>query len=185
MDASQVVTCKALSLACWRTTGEASSIGVPLRFLSTKKITSIMQTLIIILIVVLIAQTIYSIYLNFVDHTKERQAAAMVEQVKNAYADYSNEKVRLQKIIDNRDDNIRELIVQRNAIYAECEKLKNALAWRPSTEQIKSVYAASGICDQMHEPTDAKNLMSLWESLKLVDQCYRIDLSAKAESKDV
>ena len=32
MDASQVVTCKALSLACWRTTGEASSIGVPLRF---------------------------------------------------------------------------------------------------------------------------------------------------------
>ena len=75
-----------------------------------------MQTLIIILIVVLIAQTIYSIYLNFVDHTKERQAAAMVEQVKNAYADYSNEKVRLQKIIDNRDDNIRELIAQRNAI---------------------------------------------------------------------
>ena len=32
------VTCKALSLAYWRTTGEASSIGVPLRFLSTKKI---------------------------------------------------------------------------------------------------------------------------------------------------
>ena len=144
-----------------------------------------MQTLIIILIVVLIAQTIYSIYLNFVDHTKERQAAAMVEQVKNAYADYSNEKVRLQKIIDNRDDNIRELIAQRNAIYAECEKLKNALAWRPSTEQIKSVYAAAGICDQMHEPTDAKNLMSLWESLKLVDQCYRIDLSAKAKNEGV
>lgn len=32
------VTCKALSLACWRINGEASSIGVPLRFLSTKKI---------------------------------------------------------------------------------------------------------------------------------------------------
>ena len=88
----------------------------------------------------------------------------MVEQVKNAYADYCNEKTRLQKIIDNRDGNIRELIAQRNAIYAECEKLKNALpAWRPSNEQIKSVYAAAGICDQMHEPTDQKNLMSLWE----------------------
>ena len=37
MDASQAVTCKALSLAYWRTTGEASSIGVPFRFLSTKK----------------------------------------------------------------------------------------------------------------------------------------------------
>lgn len=139
-----------------------------------------MQTLIIILIVVLIAQTIYGIYLNFVDHTKERQATALVEQVKNAHADYCNEKMRLQKVIDNRNEVIRNLITQRDAIYTECEKLKNALAWRPSTEQIKSVYAASGICDQLHEPTDAKNLMSLWESLKLVDQCYRIDLSAKS-----
>ena len=32
MDASSVVTCKAPSLAYWRTTGEASYIGVPLRF---------------------------------------------------------------------------------------------------------------------------------------------------------
>jgi hypothetical protein len=43
MDASQVVTCKALSLAYWRITGEASSIGVPLRFLSTKKIKGTMK----------------------------------------------------------------------------------------------------------------------------------------------
>ena len=43
MDASQVVTCKALSLAYWRITGEASSIGVPLRFLSTKKIKGTME----------------------------------------------------------------------------------------------------------------------------------------------
>ena len=144
-----------------------------------------MQTLVIVLIVVLIAQTIYSIYVNFVDHTREKQTAIFTEQMKNAHADYTNEKVRLQKIIDNRDDNIRELIVQRNAIYAECEKLKNALAWRPSTDQIKSVYASAGVMEQMHEPTDAKNLMSLWESLKLVDQCYRIDLSAKAENEGV
>ena len=144
-----------------------------------------MEVLVIILIVVLIAQTIYSIYVNFVDHTREKQTAIFTEQMKNAHADYTNEKVRLQKIIDNRDDNIRELIVQRNAIYAECEKLKNALAWRPSTDQIKSVYASAGVMEQMHEPTDAKNLMSLWESLKLVDQCYRIDLSAKAENEGV
>ena len=43
MDASQVVTCKALSLAYWRITGEASSIGVPLRFLSMKKIKGTMK----------------------------------------------------------------------------------------------------------------------------------------------
>ena len=143
-----------------------------------------MEVLVIILIVVLIAQTIYSIYVNFVDHTREKQAAIFTEQMKNAHADYTNEKVRLQKIIDNRDDNIRELIVQRNAIYAECEKLKNALAWRPSTDQIKSVYASAGVMEQMHEPTDAKNLMSLWESLKLVDQCYRIDLRTETTKED-
>ena len=143
-----------------------------------------MEVLVIILIVVLIAQTIYGIYLNFVDHTKERQAAALVEQVKNAHADYCNEKMRLQKIIDNRNEDIRELTAQRNAIYAECEKLKNALAWRPSTDQIKSVYASAGVMEQMNEHTDAKNLMSLWENLKLVDQCYRIDLSVKEESKN-
>ena len=143
-----------------------------------------MEVLVIILIVVLIAQTIYSIYVNFVDHTREKQTAIFTEQMKNAYADYANEKVRLQKIIDNRDDNIRELIVQRNAIYAECEKLKNALAWRPSTDQIKSVYASAGVMEQMHEPTDAKNLMSLWESLKLVDQCYRIDLRSETTKED-
>ena len=143
-----------------------------------------MEVLVIILIVVLIAQTIYSIYVNFVDHTREKQTAIFTEQMKNAHADYTNEKVRLQKIIDNRDDNIRELIVQRNAIYAECEKLKNALAWRPSTDQIKSVYASAGVMEQMHEPTDAKNLMSLWESLKLVDQCYRIDLRSETTKED-
>ena len=38
MDASQVVTCKALSLACWRITEEAPSIGVPLRFLINEEI---------------------------------------------------------------------------------------------------------------------------------------------------
>ena len=144
-----------------------------------------MQTLIIILIVVLIAQTVIFTYSNIVDDKRNKQLTSFQEQMKNAQADYIAEKRKFEKIIDGRDDTIHELIAQRNVIYAEREKLKNALAWRPSTEQIKSVYAASGICDQMHEPTDAKNLMSLWESLKLVDQCYRIDLSAKAESKAV
>ena len=38
MDASSVVTCKALSLACWRTTGEASLSGyLSAFFLETKK----------------------------------------------------------------------------------------------------------------------------------------------------
>jgi hypothetical protein len=166
MDASQVVTCKALSLACWRITGEASSIGVPLRFLSTKKITSIMQTLIIILIVVLIAQTVIFTYSNIVDDKRNKQLTSFQEQMKNAQADYIAEKRKFEKIIDGRDDTIHELIAQRNAIYAECEKMKNALAWRPSTDQIKSVYAAAGILSSMNEKTDSDNLMALWATLK-------------------
>ncbi|MDD6017149.1 MAG: hypothetical protein PUC18_12905 [Prevotellaceae bacterium] len=133
-----------------------------------------MQTLIIILIVVLIAETIYSIYLNFVDHTKERLLAATTEQAKNAYADYSNEKIQLRKLIDNRDDDIRELIAQRGDLHAECEKLKNALSWRPSTDQIKSVYAAAGILSSMNEKTDSDRLMALWTDLKAMHQCYKI-----------
>ena len=35
-----------------------------------------------------------------------------------------------------------------------------------TVEQIKSVYAAAGICDQMHEKTDSDNLMALWATLK-------------------
>lgn len=35
-----------------------------------------------------------------------------------------------------------------------------------TVEQIKSVYAAAGICDQFHEKTDSDNLMALWATLK-------------------
>lgn len=35
-----------------------------------------------------------------------------------------------------------------------------------TVEQIKSVYAAAGICDQVHEKTDSDNLMALWATLK-------------------
>lgn len=42
------------------------------------------------------------------------------------------------------------------------------MKWLPTVEQIKSVYASAGVMEQMHEPTDAKHLMSLWEDLKLI-----------------
>lgn len=35
-----------------------------------------------------------------------------------------------------------------------------------TVEQIKSVYAAAGMCDQLHEKTDSDNLMALWATLK-------------------
>jgi hypothetical protein len=42
------------------------------------------------------------------------------------------------------------------------------MKWLPTVEQIKSVYASAGVMEQMHEPTDAKHLMSLWEDLKRI-----------------
>lgn len=35
-----------------------------------------------------------------------------------------------------------------------------------TVEQIKSVYAAAGMCDQLNEKTDSDNLMGLWATLK-------------------
>ena len=35
-----------------------------------------------------------------------------------------------------------------------------------TVEQIKSVYAAAGMCDQLKEKTDSDNLMALWATLK-------------------
>ena len=47
---------------------------------------------------------------------------------------------------------------------------KKGLAWIPNPDFIKSVYAASGVMEQMNEHTDAKNLMALWEELKQYHQ---------------
>jgi predicted flavoprotein YhiN len=51
------------------------------------------------------------------------------------------------------------------------EKLKNDLqriceGKLPTVEQIKSVYAASGILSSLNEKTDSDNLMALWATLK-------------------
>ena len=47
---------------------------------------------------------------------------------------------------------------------------QKGMAWIPNPDYIKSVYAASGVMEQMNEHTDAKNLMALWEELKQYHQ---------------
>lgn len=42
----------------------------------------------------------------------------------------------------------------------------------PTVEQIKSVYAAAGVMEQMNEHADAKNLNALWEDLNKVLENY-------------
>ena len=46
------------------------------------------------------------------------------------------------------------------------------MKWLPTVDEIKSVYAASGVMEQMNEHTDAKNLMSLWGDLKRIHSAY-------------
>ena len=62
-----------------------------------------MQTLIIILIVVLIAQTCVVIYANFFDLSRARQYASVQEMMTNTQSSFLAEKSRLQECIDNRD----------------------------------------------------------------------------------
>ena len=42
----------------------------------------------------------------------------------------------------------------------------------PTIDEIKSVYAAAGVMEQMNESTDAKNLNTLWGKLKKQHQQY-------------
>ena len=62
-----------------------------------------MQTLIIILIVVLIAQTSVFIYANFIDLSNKRNAADTQKMITDAQSCYLADKARLQMCVDNRE----------------------------------------------------------------------------------
>ena len=145
-----------------------------------------METLIIILIVVMIAQTVLFIYSNFIDLSARRNQAAAQEALTNAHADFCNEKKRFGEIIAKKDETIRELtsnkvkmqaeIIERGKRIRHLEDIvlkpdeQMLIVWRPTIEQIKSVYAAAGVMEQMNEHTDAKNLNTLLEDLKKLHQ---------------
>ena len=145
-----------------------------------------METLIIILIVVMIAQTVLFIYSNFIDLSARRNQAAAQEALTNAHADFCNEKKRFGEIIAKKDETIRGLTLDKVKMQSEImergKRIRHLedivlkpggqmlMVWRPSIEQIKSVYAAAGVMEQMNEHTDAKNLNTLWEDLKKLYQ---------------
>ena len=133
------------------------------------------------MIVVLIAQTSVFIYANFIDLSNKRNAADTQKMITDAQSCYLADKSRLQMCIDNREMQVHEwskkyneLVGKFNALGAEYERVRKLLPeedvkqlpYIPNPDQIKSVYAAAGICDQMHEKTDSDNLMALWATLK-------------------
>ena len=148
-----------------------------------------MQTLIIILIVVLIAQTSVFIYANFIDLSNKRNAADTQKMITDAQSCYLADKARLQMCVDNREMQIHEwakkyneLVGKFNALGAEYERVRKLLPeedvkqlpYIPNPDQIKSVYAAAGILSSMNEKTDSDHLMALWADLKAMHQRYKI-----------
>lgn len=133
-----------------------------------------MNTLVIILIIVLIAQTCVFIYAKFIDIANNRLAAASQQMVASAQEAFLSEKQGMQEAIDNRDRTIKEwvrkyesLASQHSYLIGQYNKLKESEPhYCPTVEQIKSVYAASGVMEQMNEHSDSKKLMELWEGLK-------------------
>ena len=67
-----------------------------------------MQILIIILIVVLIAQTSVFIYANFIDLSNKRNAADTQKMITDAQSCYLADKARLQMCVDNREQQVHE-----------------------------------------------------------------------------
>ncbi len=130
-----------------------------------------MQALIIILIIVLIAQTCVFICANFFDLSRARQYASTQEVIANLQSSFLAEKSRLQECIDNRDKELARTVKLYNQLFLDYKILKNCTKesephYCPTIDQIKSVYSAAGVMEQMNEHTDAKNLNELWEGLK-------------------
>ena len=78
-----------------------------------------MKALIIILIVVLIAQTCVFIYAHFIDIANNRLAAASQQMVASAQEAFLSEKQRLQECIDNRDRTIKEWVKKYEALASQ------------------------------------------------------------------
>ena len=69
--------------------------------------------------------------------------------------------------ISEERDKLKYELEKANAFIADLRPADDEKLWMPTVEQIKSVYAAAGVMEQMNEHTDAKNLNELWESLKM------------------
>jgi hypothetical protein len=83
-----------------------------------------METLIIILIVVMIAQTVLFIYNNIIDKAAQKQAVAFQEQVKNAQLDFTQEKEQMRKNYEAKDEIIKQWIDKCNKLDFELSEAR-------------------------------------------------------------
>lgn len=83
-----------------------------------------METLIIILIVVMIAQTVLFIYNDIADKAARKQAAVFQEQVKNLQLDYTQEKEQMRKNYEAKDEIIKQWIGKCNKLDFELSEAR-------------------------------------------------------------
>ena len=86
-----------------------------------------METLIIILIVTMIAQTVLFVYSNFIDLSNRRQSRDVQEVMKNQHADFLNEKQRYEFLNDELQKRVNRLLRQRDGLFAQVQMLKKVI----------------------------------------------------------
>ena len=86
-----------------------------------------METLIIILIVTMIAQTVLFVYSNFIDLSNNRQSRDVQEVIKNQHADFLNEKQRYEILNDELQKRANRLLRQRDGLFAQVQMLKKVI----------------------------------------------------------
>lgn len=83
-----------------------------------------METLIVILIIVMIAQTVLFIYNDILEKTSQKQALTFQEQVKNAQIDFTAEKEQMRKNYEAKDEIIRQWINKCNKLDFELSEAR-------------------------------------------------------------
>lgn len=83
-----------------------------------------METLIVILIVVMIAQTVLFTYNGILEKTSQKQALTFQEQVKNAQINFTAEKEQMRKNYEAKDEIIRQWIHKCNKLDFELSEAR-------------------------------------------------------------
>lgn len=119
-----------------------------------------MQTLISILIVTMIIQTVIFTVSNFLGDKHNKQLTSLQEQVKNIQADYFQEKRNFEKIIevykknaDERQRNHARALYELQMLHEQLEKQGGAGLIAIERARQKSVEGYDQLHDSLH-PTD-------------------------------
>ena len=106
------------------------------------------------------------------DELTDEEKREMLKEIEGL----NDEKRKMLEEIAILNEEKAKLTAERDREAAEAKAfashVTHDMKWLPTVDEIKSVYAAFGVMEQMNEHTDAKNLMSLWGDLKRIHSAY-------------